>query len=133
MDTGGAVAAAFHRRAWADVAVLYPKGLVSQRQAQQLACWGDNIHTFRVNGTFDECQRMVKEAFLDAELSKTHELSSANSINVGRLLPQMVYYAKSSLELWRRTGKPANYIIPSGNLGFNGSSGCVRWAYPSVK
>ncbi len=124
-DTGGAVAAAFYKRSWVEVAVLYPKGLVSQRQAQQLACWGDNIHTFRVNGTFDECQRMVKEAFLDAELNKTRELSSANSINVGRLLPQMVYYAKSSLELWRRTGKPANYIIPSGNLG--NSMACI-WA-----
>jgi len=124
-DTGGAVAAAFHRRPWVEVGVLYPKGLVSQRQAQQLACWGDNIHTFRVSGTFDECQRMVKEAFMDAELNKTHELSSANSINVGRLLPQMVYYAKSSLELWRRTGKPANYIIPSGNLG--NSMACI-WA-----
>ncbi|HEX2585757.1 MAG TPA: threonine synthase [Steroidobacteraceae bacterium] len=124
-DTGGAVAAAFHRRPWVEVGVLYPKGLVSQRQAQQLACWGDNIRTFRVSGTFDECQRMVKEAFMDTELNKTHELSSANSINVGRLLPQMVYYAKSSLELWRRTGRPANYIIPSGNLG--NSMACI-WA-----
>jgi threonine synthase len=124
-DTGGAVAAAFHRRSWVEVSVLYPKGLVSQRQAQQLACWGDNIHTFRVNGTFDECQRMVKEAFLDADLNKTHELSSANSINVGRLLPQMVYYAKSALEVWRRTGKPANFIVPSGNLG--NSMACI-WA-----
>ena len=124
-DTGGAVAAAFYRRPWVEVGVLYPKGLVSQRQAQQLACWGDNIRTFRVSGSFDECQRMVKEAFLDAELNKTHQLSSANSINVGRLLPQMVYYAKSSLELWRRTGKSANYIIPSGNLG--NSMACI-WA-----
>ena len=124
-DTGGAVAAAFHRRAWVEVSVLYPKGLVSQRQAQQLACWGDNIHTYRVSGTFDECQRIVKEAFLDADLNKTHELSSANSINVGRLLPQMVYYAKSSLDIWRRTGKAANYIIPSGNLG--NSMACI-WA-----
>jgi len=124
-DTGGAVAAAFHGRSWVEVGVLYPKGLVSQRQAQQLACWGDNIRTYRVSGSFDECQRMVKEAFLDAEFNKTHELSSANSINVGRLLPQMVYYAKSSLELWRRTGKPANYIIPSGNLG--NSMACI-WA-----
>src|SRR6185369_3463827 len=99
------------------------KGLVSQRQAQQLACWGNNIRTFRVNGTFDECQHMVKEAFADVELRKTHELSSANSINVGRLLPQMVYYARSSLEVWRRTGKPANYIIPSGNLG--NSMACI--------
>jgi threonine synthase len=116
-DTGGAVAAAFHRRPWVEVGVLYPKGLVSPRQAQQLACWGDNIHTFTVRGNFDECQRMVKDAFLDAALAKTHQLSSANSINIGRLLPQMVYYAQASLVVWRETGKQPNFIIPSGNVG----------------
>lgn len=124
-DTGGAVAAAFHRRPWVEVGVLYPKGLVSQRQAQQLACWGDNVRTFSVHGNFDACQRMVKEAFMDASLAKTHELSSANSINVGRLLPQMVYYVRSALEIWRRAGKSANFIIPSGNLG--NSMACI-WA-----
>jgi threonine synthase len=122
-DTGGAVAAAFHRRSWVDVGVLYPKGLVSPRQAQQLACWGDNIHTFTVRGTFDECQRMVKEAFLDASLLKSHQLSSANSINIGRLLPQMVYYALSSLMVFRATGKKPNFIVPSGNVG-NGAA-CI--------
>ena len=124
-DTGGAVAAAFHRRPWVEVAVLYPTGLVSQRQAQQLSCWGDNVRTFSVHGNFDDCQRMVKEAFADAELAKSHDLSSANSINIGRLLPQMVYYAHSSLMLWRATGQLANFIIPSGNLG--NSMACI-WA-----
>jgi len=124
-DTGSAVAAAFHKRPWVEVGVLYPTGLVSQRQAQQLACWGDNVRTFSVHGTFDECQRMVKEAFADDALRATHELSSANSINVGRLLPQMVYYASSALTVWRNTGKKANYIIPSGNLG--NSMACI-WA-----
>ena len=124
-DTGGAVAAAFHRRPWVEVGVLYPKGLVSQRQAAQLACWGGNVRTFSVHGSFDECQRMVKEAFADASLKQTHDLSSANSINVGRLLPQMVYYASSSLTLWRRTANKANFIIPSGNLG--NSMACI-WA-----
>jgi threonine synthase len=116
-DTGGAVAAAFHNRPWVDVVVLYPKGLVSERQAQQLACWGGNVRTFCVTGTFDDCQRMVKEAFLDPKLSRTHRLSSANSINVGRLLPQMVYYAYAGLNLWRETGRRANFIVPAGNLG----------------
>jgi len=124
-DTGGAVAAAFHRRPWVEVAVLYPTGLVSQRQAQQLSCWGDNVRTFSVHGNFDACQRMVKEAFADPALAQTHDLSSANSINIGRLLPQMVYYAHSALTLWRATGKPANYIIPSGNLG--NAMACI-WA-----
>jgi threonine synthase len=124
-DTGGAVAAAFHRRPWVDVIVLYPKGLVSQRQAQQLACWGENVRTFAVHGTFDDCQRMVKEAFLDEQFAQTHQLSSANSINVGRLLPQMAYYAYAGLELWRRNGRRANFIIPAGNLG--NSLACI-WA-----
>ena len=67
-DTGGAVAAAFHRRPWARVVVLFPKNLVSARQEQQLTCWGDNVIALRIDGTFDACQRMVKEAFLDANL-----------------------------------------------------------------
>ncbi|MET0534120.1 MAG: threonine synthase [Steroidobacter sp.] len=124
-DTGGAVAAAFHNKPWVDVVVLYPKGLVSERQAQQLSCWGGNVRTFAVNGSFDECQRMVKEAFLDPALRESHQLSSANSINIGRLLPQMVYYAQAGLELWRQLGRRANFIIPTGNLG--NAMACV-WA-----
>ena len=116
-DTGGAVAAAFHRRPWARVVVLFPKDLVSARQEKQLTCWGDNVIALRVGGTFDDCQRMVKEAFLDQQLQRQHRFSSANSINIGRLLPQLVYYAASSLELSRRTGTAPSYIIPSGNLG----------------
>jgi threonine synthase len=116
-DTGGAVAAAFFDRPWVDVVVLYPRGLVSPRQAKQLACWGRNVRTLSVAGTFDECQRMVKEAFVDPALAQSLLLSSANSINVGRLLPQMVYYAKASLELARRDGRAPNFIIPTGNLG----------------
>lgn len=116
-DTGSAVAAAFHGQPWAEVVVLYPRGLVSPRQAQQLSCWGGNVRTLAVSGTFDDCQRMVKEAFLDPSLAGTHELSSANSINIGRLLPQMVYYARASLVVWRETGNRPHFIIPTGNLG----------------
>jgi threonine synthase len=116
-DTGGAVAAAFHRRPWVRIVILYPKGLVSPRQEQQLTCWGDNVRSLRIDGTFDDCQRLVKEAFIDAELNRRHRFSSANSINIGRLLPQMTYYVASSLDVHRRTGKPASYIIPAGNLG----------------
>jgi threonine synthase len=116
-DTGGAVAAAFHRRPWVRIVVLYPKGLVSPRQEQQLTCWGENVLSLRVGGTFDDCQRLVKEAFVDAALSARHRFSSANSINVGRLLPQTVYYAASSLEVQRRTGDTPSFIIPAGNLG----------------
>ncbi|MEO6236016.1 MAG: threonine synthase [Vicinamibacterales bacterium] len=116
-DTGGAVAAAFHRRPWADVVLLYPDGLVSPRQAHQLACWGENVRTFAVQGTFDDCQRMAKDAFRDRALSAAHGLSSANSINISRLLPQMVYYAAAALEVWHREGRKANFVVPSGNLG----------------
>jgi threonine synthase len=116
-DTGGAVAAAFYRRPWVEVVVLYPRGLVSARQEQQLACWGGNVRTLSVAGTFDDCQRLVKDAFADERLVSDLQLSSANSINVGRLLPQMVYYAAASLQLAGRDGQPPNFIIPTGNLG----------------
>jgi threonine synthase len=124
-DTGGAVAAAFHRRPGLGVSVLFPKGLVSPTQERQLTCWGDNVHSFRVSGTFDDCQRLVKEAFVDAGLRARFELSSANSINLGRLLPQAVYYAATSLAVHRQHGVAANFVIPSGNLG--NSVACV-WA-----
>ena len=122
-DTGGAVAAAFHRRPWAAVVLLYPKNLVSARQAQQLSCWGDNVRTFAVAGTFDDCQRMVKGAFRDPALSQRRDFSSANSINIGRLLPQAVYYAQASLAIFRADGRRPNFIIPSGNLG--NAAACV--------
>ena len=124
-DTGGAVAAAFHRRPGVVVSVLFPKGLVSPTQEQQLTCWGDNVHSFRVGGSFDDCQRLVKEAFVDAGLKARFELSSANSINLGRLLPQAVYYAATSLAVYRAHGVAPDFIIPSGNLG---NSVACTWA-----
>ena len=116
-DTGGAVAAAFHERAGVEVAVLFPKGLVSPTQQRQLTCWGGNVRSLSVRGTFDDCQRLVKQAFLDEELNARSVLSSANSINLGRLLPQCVYYAATSLGVWRAHGERASFIVPSGNLG----------------
>jgi threonine synthase len=116
-DTGGAVAAAFHGRPGMRVVVLFPEGLVSPRQQQQLTCWGGNVAALAVRGTFDDCQRLVKAAFAEPDLRERFELSSANSINVGRLLPQACYYAYSSLQVFRRSGRPANYVVPSGNLG----------------
>lgn len=116
-DTGGAVAAAFHGRPWADVVVLYPSGLVSGRQRQQLAGWGGNVRTLSVAGSFDDCQRLVKGAFADASVSGKLALSSANSINIGRLLPQLVHYAAASLALAARDGYAPSFIIPTGNLG----------------
>jgi threonine synthase len=124
-DTGGAVAAAFHRRRGIEVGVLFPKGLVSPTQQQQLTCWGDNVRSFAVRGRFDDCQRLVKQAFADAALRERFELTSANSINLGRLLPQMCYYWAASLRVLRAHGEPASFVIPSGNLG--NATACV-WA-----
>ncbi len=124
-DTGGAVAAAFHRQPGIEVVVLFPKGLVSPTQERQLTCWGDNVRSCAVRGTFDDCQKLVKEAFLDADLANQFDLSSANSINLGRLLPQAVYYVASSLRVFGATGERASYIIPSGNLG--NATACL-WA-----
>src|SRR6185369_13017615 len=84
-----------------------------------------NVRSLAVRGSFDDCQRLVKEAFGDATLRARAEMSSANSINLGRLLPQAVYYASSSLAIQRDAGRPASYIIPSGNLG--NSAACI-WA-----
>ena len=124
-DTGGAVAAAFHQRPGIEVAVLFPKGLVSPTQERQLTCWGGNVRSLAVRGTFDDCQRLVKEAFRDPGLRARGALSSANSINLGRLLPQAVYYAAASLAVWRQHGERASFVIPSGNLG--NSLACL-WA-----
>jgi threonine synthase len=124
-DTGSAVAAAFHRRPGFEVVILYPHGLVSARQEQQLTCWDDNVRTVAVKGTFDDCQQLVKRAFRDEALRREHRLSSANSINIGRLLPQLVYHAAASLDVKRRTDTPASIIVPSGNLG--NAVACV-WA-----
>ncbi|MGI9225743.1 MAG: threonine synthase [Woeseiaceae bacterium] len=116
-DTGGAVAAAFDARPGMRVIVLFPEGRVSDRQAHQLCCWSDNVVSLQVQGSFDDCQALVKEAMADTELSAAHRFSSANSINIGRLLPQSTYYADASLRHYRRHGRKPGFIIPTGNLG----------------
>ncbi|HET8554139.1 MAG TPA: threonine synthase [Rhodanobacteraceae bacterium] len=116
-DTGAAVAAAFHRVPGFRVCILYPEGRVSPRQAHQLGCFGDNVRALRVAGSFDQCQQMVKQALGDAKLQTRVPMSSANSISLGRLLPQMTYYAQTAMRHQREHGQPANFIIPTGNLG----------------
>ena len=116
-DTGGAVAAAFDERPGMQVVVLFPDGRVSERQAHQLSCWSGNVVSLKVQGSFDDCQALVKGAMADPELSSRHRFSSANSINIGRLLPQSTYYADASLRHYRRTGNWPAFIIPTGNLG----------------
>ncbi len=116
-DTGGAVAAAFLNRPGFDVTILFPDGRVSPRQAHQLCSFGANVRAFRVSGSFDDCQALVKQAFSDVDLRAKKRLISANSISLGRLLPQMAYYVDASLRFADQHNKPANIIIPSGNLG----------------
>ncbi|ELQ07479.1 threonine synthase [Xanthomonas translucens] len=116
-DTGAAVAAAFHRQPGLRVVVLYPDGRVSPRQAHQLGCFGDNIQALRVAGSFDDCQALVKQALRDVELQAQAPLSSANSISLGRLLPQMSYYAHSVLVHYAAHAQALNLVVPTGNLG----------------
>ncbi|MFB6279902.1 MAG: threonine synthase [Salinibacter sp.] len=116
-DTGAAVASAFWQKPNVEVVVLYPKGKVSDRQEKQLTGWSDNVQTVAVRGVFDDCQALVKEAFQDEAWQERLRLSSANSINIGRLLPQMTYYAHAALQHWRAHGTRPNVIVPSGNLG----------------
>ena len=116
-DTGSAVAGAFHRRPGFKVAVLFPDRGVSPRQKHLLSCFGDNVASYAVDGSFDDCQAMVKAAFANATLMAAVPLTSANSISIGRLLPQMAYYAQAALRHVRRGGTALNVAIPSGNLG----------------
>ena len=116
-DTGGAVAAAFDERPGMRVVIVFPEGRVSDRQAHQLSCWSDNVLTLRVHGAFDDCQAIAKAALSDVDLSSRYRFSSANSINIGRLLPQAIYYADASLRHFRATGDTPGFIIPTGNLG----------------
>lgn len=113
-DTGGAVASAFHGRQHLSVKVLFPKGRVAERQRRQLTGWDGNVESYEVEGSFDDCQKMVKDAFMDPDLKG---LSSANSINLGRLLPQYAYYVWASNMYYELYGKKPVVIIPSGNVG----------------
>ena len=115
-DTGSAVANGFLGVEGIDVVILYPKGKVSKIQEQQLTTIGHNIAALEVEGTFDDCQKMVKLAFNDESLTNTMNLSSANSINVARFLPQSFYYF-SAYEQLEDKKKPVAFSVPSGNFG----------------
>jgi threonine synthase len=115
-DTGGAVAAGFYQTPGIEVVILYPKGKVSALQEKQLTTLGHNIHALEVEGTFDDCQAIVKKAFLDEELREAIRLSSANSINISRLIPQSFYYFEAYKQLGA-AGDPVAFCVPSGNFG----------------
>jgi threonine synthase len=115
-DTGGAVAQAFAGLTGVRVAVLYPRGKVSPLQEKQFTTLGGNIQALAVEGDFDDCQRLAKEAFRDDRLRGELRLTSANSINIGRLLPQMFYYFQAVARLPEGSGSPL-FSTPSGNFG----------------
>ncbi len=122
-DTGGAVAHAFYQVPHMRVVVLYPEGRVSPTQEAQLTMFngveGSNVRAYAVSGSFDDCQQLVKDAFTDEDYLRRVRLTSANSINIGRLLPQMVYYFQAVADLWRRhpDAGPPIVATPSGNFG----------------
>jgi threonine synthase len=117
-DTGSAVAYGFQGIPNTRVVLLYPSGKVSRLQEQQLTTAGDNVFALEVKGDFDDCQRMVKQAFVDPDLRRTLTLTSANSINISRLIPQSFYYAWASLQLVKRfPGRLPVFSVPSGNYG----------------
>lgn len=122
-DTGSAVAQGFFNVPHVSVFVLYPSGKISTLQEQQITTVGGNIHAIEVDGTFDDCQHLVKSALADQELVRARSLTTANSINLGRLIPQIAYYVWGLLELQRLEGRfpneqlPANVCVPSGNFG----------------
>jgi len=127
-DTGSAVARAFHGKANIEVVILYPSGRVSALQEQQLTTVGGNVTVLEIQGSFDDCQRLVKQAFVDSGLRRSLSLSSANSINFGRLLPQALYYIYSSLRLAPGTGNGRMICVPSGNFG-NLTAGVYAWLW----
>ena len=114
-DTGGAVASAFYNVPGTRVVILYPKGKVSGLQEKQLTALGGNITALEIDGSFDDCQALVKSAFLDRELSESLNLTSANSINLARLVPQSFYYIHAARQL--PEGVKPTFVIPSGNFG----------------
>lgn len=115
-DTGGAVAHGFYNVPGVEVVILYPSGKVSSVQEKQLTTLGNNIRALEVKGSFDDCQKLVKQAFADASLTQELFLTSANSINVARWLPQQFYYL-FAYQQWKEKDKPPVISVPSGNFG----------------
>lgn len=124
-DTGGAVAQGFYKIPGISVTILYPSNKVSEIQEKQLTTLGHNVTAIEVDGTFDDCQKLVKEAFLDKELAEQFNLASANSINIARLIPQSFYFFSAYAQL-KKLGKPLVFSVPSGNFG-NLSAGLLAY------
>ncbi len=136
-DTGAAVAHGFHNVRHTEVYVLYPSGKISMLQEQQMTTLGGNIHAIEVDGTFDDCQRLVKQALADQELVRATNLTTANSINLGRLLPQITYYIWALAQLKnlmpsQNAGTAPTVIVPSGNFGNLTAAVYSKWMGNSI-
>src|SRR5476651_656825 len=125
-DTGGAVALGFLGVSNTRVTILYPKGKVSDIQELQLTTNGQNIRAVEIDGTFDDCQALVKQAFTDKELNQKFRLTSANSINIARLIPQTFYYFNAYAQALKEDKKRIVFSVPSGNFG-NIGAGLLAW------
>ena len=126
-DTGGAVAQGFYNTPGISVTILYPTGKVSDIQEKQLTTLGGNVTALEIDGTFDDCQRLVKQAFLDEELRAAFDLASANSINISRLIPQSFYYFAAYAQAKKKgLNAPVVFSVPSGNFG-NLSAGLMAY------
>lgn len=112
-DTGSAVANAFYKKQGIEVFILYPSGMVSEIQEKQLTTYDENITALEIQGNFDDCQRLVKSMFLDNDVNHVKKLTSANSINISRLIPQSFYY----IYLFQHLSDDSLIVVPSGNLG----------------
>jgi threonine synthase len=116
-DTGGAVGCAAEGKGAVRAVILYPRGRVSPFQEHQLTCWDDPVRAIEVEGDFDDCQRLAKAAFADPAMTERFNLTSANSISIGRLMPQMAYLAFAAARVQAETGEKPGLVIPTGNLG----------------
>ncbi|MBI1803242.1 MAG: threonine synthase [Ignavibacteriae bacterium] len=134
-DTGSAVAHGFFNTPHIDVFILYPSGKVSRLQEQQMTTLGGNIRALEVDGTFDDCQRLVKQALVDPDINRSRTLTSANSINLARLLPQMTYYAWGIAQWqknFRRDNEVPMVVVPSGNFGNLTAAVYTKWIGVSI-
>ncbi len=116
-DTGAAVASAFHNVSHVDVFILYPRGRVSNFQEKQIAGFGDNVHALEINGSFDDCQELVKDCFNDHHFKNDMNLTSSNSVNFSRLIPQIIYYFEAYRQAKLLGHEYISFIVPSGNFG----------------
>ncbi len=127
-DTGSAVAQAFYKKKNIDVVILYPSGRVSNLQEKQLTTLQENIIALEVKGSFDDCQKIVKQAFVDQDLINNINLTSANSINLGRLMPQAFYYIYAYAQIKNQLKDDLYFTVPSGNFG-NLTAGIYAWQW----